>query len=133
VSDQGREKLVARGAQGEPGQPGKRGDAGVGRPVRRAIAYLFLLNFALIIAGYAWLTIQAGDSRAAQIREQAQQQQAAETVEHKLCTTLGRLAALRPPAGNPGTNPSRAYDQQVHTTLAQLGPDIGCNRQGAPR
>lgn len=60
--------------------------------------------------------------------QQAAQQRQGQVLERKLCTTLGRLAALQPPAGNPVTNPSRAYDQQVHAALAQLGPDIGCKR-----
>lgn len=47
-------------------------------------------------------------------------------IEHRICLTLARLAALRPPAGDPATNPSRAYDQAQHATLDQLGPDLGC-------
>ena len=53
------------------------------------------------------------------------QQQQGQLIARKLCTTLDRLAALQPPAGNPTTNPSRAYDQRLHSTLADLGPDIG--------
>ena len=47
-------------------------------------------------------------------------------VEQRLCTTLGRLAALAPPRGPPAQNPSRAYEQALHATLDELGPDIGC-------
>lgn len=62
---------------------------------------------------------------------QAAQQQAAQraqgvVLEAKLCSTLGKLAALKPPAGNAAANPARGYDQLMHETLAQLGPDIGC-------
>jgi hypothetical protein len=47
-------------------------------------------------------------------------------VEHKICTTFGKLAALNPPAGDPRENPSRGYLQQQHVTLVELGHDIGC-------
>lgn len=57
--------------------------------------------------------------------EQISQQQGQE-VGRKLCLTLEKLAALHPPAGSPGKNPSRSYDQQLHQILAGLGPDIGC-------
>jgi len=60
------------------------------------------------------------------------QQQQGQLIARKLCTTLDRLAALQPPAGNPTTNPSRAYDQRLHSTLADLGPDIGCPLQPDP-
>lgn len=59
--------------------------------------------------------------------QQAQQRQG-RLVEHSICTTLGKLAALKPPAGNPATNPSRAYEDSLHATLDQLGPDLGCRR-----
>jgi hypothetical protein len=48
-------------------------------------------------------------------------------VGHSICLTLGKLAALQPPAGNPSTNPSRAFDQKLHQTLDELGPDLECN------
>jgi len=63
-------------------------------------------------------------------REQAAQQRQGAVLEAKLCTTLGRLAALAPPPGSPQANPSRSYDQQLHAVLAQLGPDVGCERTG---
>jgi hypothetical protein len=75
---------------------------------------------------------QAAQQRA-QRREQAAQQAAGAALERKLCATLAKLAANRPPAGNPKTNPSRAYDQNNHAILAELGPDIGCNAKGGSR
>jgi hypothetical protein len=57
--------------------------------------------------------------------EQISRQQGQE-IGSKLCLTLRKLAALSPPAGSPGKNPARAYDQQLHAILAQMGPDIGC-------
>lgn len=54
------------------------------------------------------------------------QRRAGELAERKICTTLAQLAALRPPAGSASANPSRAYEQRLHATLDQLGPDLGC-------
>jgi hypothetical protein len=56
----------------------------------------------------------------------ASQQRQAATVQRKLCTTMAELAALKPPPGNPATNPSRAYDQHLHATLTEIGADFGC-------
>lgn len=46
--------------------------------------------------------------------------------DSRLCATLDKLAALKPPSGSAGANPSRAYEQELATTLSQLKPDIGC-------
>jgi hypothetical protein len=62
------------------------------------------------------------------------QRQAAQSaaIEAKLCKTLKPLvplAKLRAPAGDPASNPSRAFEQQLVirlAPLAQLGSDIGC-------
>jgi len=104
-----------RGERGERGEPGRRLPAGQAR----AIVYLFLVNTVLVVAGYLLLS-------SAVHHEQAAQRAQGQIAERKLCTTLGRLAELHPPAGPPSSNPSRAYLQDLHTTLAQLGPDIGC-------
>ena len=68
---------------------------------------------------------------AQQRREQLAQRRAGEAVEHKICTTMAQLAALKPPPGNPDTNPSRAFDQSLHATLDGLGPDLGCGKAGS--
>jgi hypothetical protein len=49
-------------------------------------------------------------------------------VEQKLCTTLNSLRDLKPPPGDPVSNPSRAYLQQQHDKLAQLSVDVGCKK-----
>lgn len=80
----------------------------------------------LYSVSYYHRSVAAQERQAA--TQQAAQQRQGEMLEHKLCTTLVKLAALRPPSGSPGMNPSRAYDQQLHTALAQLSPDLGCSR-----
>jgi hypothetical protein len=69
---------------------------------------------------------QARAVLAVEHREQVSQQHAGVILGEKLCTTFGRLAALKPPAGNPAVNPSRAFDQSLHATLDELGTDLGC-------
>lgn len=54
------------------------------------------------------------------------QMDAGQVVEQKLCKTFGKLGALKPPPGDPIANPSRAFDQQLHETLVELGADVGC-------
>ena len=49
----------------------------------------------------------------------------------RFCLTLGKLAALKPPPGNPATNPSRRFDDKLHATLAGLGPDLQCGKAGS--
>jgi hypothetical protein len=97
---------------------------------RRALVFLFALSMLLAAANLIWTahTVHASQAaiQAAQSREQAAQQQAGELLGRRLCLTFGSLAALQPPAGNPAGNPSRAYLQDEHTTLVQLGADLGC-------
>ena len=69
---------------------------------------------------------QARAVLAVEHREQLAQQRAGVILGEKLCATFGRLAALKPPPGNPETNPSRAYEQEQHATLDELGTDLGC-------
>jgi hypothetical protein len=59
-------------------------------------------------------------------REQASQQHQGQMLEQKLCSSLDKQAELKPPGGSPANNPSRAYLQQQHAVLAELGPDVGC-------
>jgi hypothetical protein len=62
----------------------------------------------------------------------AAQERSGQVLGEKLCATFGKLAALKPPAGNPVTNPARGYDQELHFTLDQLGADLGCRTGGTP-
>ncbi len=89
------------------------------RSVLRSVAILVLLSLLVTGANLLFTAHEVNASRTAQQRQGL-------LVEQKLCSTLGRLAALRPPAGNPKTNPSRAFEDNLHATLDGLGPDIGC-------
>jgi hypothetical protein len=71
--------------------------------------------------------LEVDASNAAQAREQAAQKRQGKIIDAKICTTMARLAALRPPAGSPSRNPSRAFDDNLHATLDELGPDLGCS------
>jgi hypothetical protein len=119
-----------QGRQGNQGNRGEQGTSGLSRSVRRALVFMFGLAVILAAFGLFWINHAVHDSQAAiqeaQHREQVMQQQAGTVLEEKLCTTFGKLAALRPPPGNPKTNPSRAYLQAEHATLTQLGTDLGC-------
>lgn len=108
---------LARGPKGDKGVQGERGE--LSRPLRRALVYLFATAAALALVALLAVFHEQAASRAAQ-------QQQGQLVERKLCTTLGRLAELQPPVGNPVSNPSRAYLQGLHSTLSELGPDLGC-------
>lgn len=130
-------------ARGPKGAKGERGERGLSSRTARAIVALFLIN-ALGIAGNLYWTSRSVDSsssaqqaeQAAQRQqaaaEQAAQQRAGAVVIGRLCKSLEPLAALaglKPPAGTPANNPSRAYEQELSAKLAplaQLGPDLGC-------
>ena len=101
--------------------------------MRLALVFLFALAVFLGGLNLLWTAHEVHASQAAiqaaQQREQALQQQAGAVIGRKLCTTLDRLAALKPPGGPPAANPARAYEDNLHATLAQLGPDIGCKQE----
>lgn len=101
-------------------------------------AYVALLAFQVILSVSVLLGWVAyyHSSQASQQRQAAQQaasqQRQGEQLEAKLCASLARQAELKPPGGSPLNNPSRAYLQQQHAVLAELGPDIGCGKGGRP-
>ena len=131
------ERLVVPGPigpQGKQGERGKPGAAGLSRSTARSLVFMFALAVILAASGLFWINHAVHDSQAAiqaaQHREQVMQQQAGAILEAKLCTTFRELAALKPPAGDPGRNPSRKYEQEEHATLDQLGADLGCKLPG---
>lgn len=109
-------------------------------PSTRALIALLLLMVLIVGVGNLWnsfnLNSQVKQTQREQQDQQAQQQkiqkEAGMIVEGKICRSLvplEGLSSLRPPAGDPATNPSRAFEQQLVVKLAplaQLGDDIGC-------
>jgi hypothetical protein len=130
VSEQ--EKRLA--VQGPKGDRGEKGTPGLSRSVRRALVFLFIFAVILSCLDLFWSAHEANSTRAAiqaeYAREQAEQRAAGVILGEKLCLTFGKLAALQPPPGNPETNPSRAYLEAQHDTLAELGTDLGCRQPG---
>jgi hypothetical protein len=122
VSSEANERLPV----GPRGAKGERGERGLSWRVRWSILALFVVAFGVGAGNLYWTAHEVNANAGAQRQQQAAQRAQGELLEQKLCATLGRLSALRPPAGNAAANPARAYDQQLHATLAQLGPDLGC-------
>jgi hypothetical protein len=92
----------------------------------RAICALLALTL-IMGGGNLWASWTEVHNQARSYQHEQQQEQAAgAALSRKLCSTFGTLAALHPPEGNPKTNPSRAYEQEEHAALVQLGTDLGC-------
>lgn len=114
--------------------PGRRLLAGVRRvlaaPItsgaRRAVLTLFVVTLALAGANLLFTAHEANSVRHQFAAAAAQATRQGQIVERKLCVSFGRLASLRPPPGNPADNPSRAYLQEQHTILDEIGADIHC-------
>ena len=94
----------------------------------RASAILLTL---VLVAGAGNLLAthsEVQSAAAAQKREQAAQRRQGEQELRTLCTTFGKAAALRPPAGDPRTNPSRAYLQGQHVVWTAVVADLHCRK-----
>jgi hypothetical protein len=75
---------------------------------------------------------QNQDRQAALARqEQAAQRKAGLLIEAAICTDMGTMAKIPPPAGAASSNPSRAYEQDEHRAWAGLYSGLGCKRIGA--
>jgi hypothetical protein len=60
--------------------------------------------------------------------QQAAQRRAGALIEQKLCTDLGTMAQIPPPAGPAAANPSRAYDRATNRAWRGLFTDLRCGR-----
>lgn len=116
--DPGNMEMLFHGAKGAKGERGEKGDAGargLTSKTARSIVALFLLAFLLAAANFVftahYVRSQQAAARAQQAAQQAVQRRAGELVERALCTDLGTMARIPPPAGNPAQNPSRSYEQ----------------------
>ena len=119
------DERLPRGPKGDRGQQGVPGP-GMTPGARHAVAFLFIFAIVLAAANLFWTAHQVHVSTNAQQREQAAQRRQGRILGEKLCATFHGLAELKPPAGNPATNPSRAFEQELHAKLDQLGADLGC-------
>ena len=96
------------------------------RSALRSFAVLALLALLVTGANLLWTAHAVRSFQSSQQAQSAAQRRQGALTEARLCTTLDRLTALKPPPGSPAHNPSRAYLQAQHDTLAQLGVDLGC-------
>lgn len=97
-----------KGDKGDEGQRGPRGKQGLSRPVRRAIVFLFVLNFLLIIAGYLFLSHTVKGNN--QVR----------------CQSIAAIVGIPVPV--PLTdNPSRQWVAKYSLIQRKRGAELGCD------
>jgi hypothetical protein len=94
------------------------------------VAGSYLLSLRAIHSAETAQRQQQAAQRRQAARQKAAQQRAGEAIERKLCGVFDGIAALKPPAGDPATNPSRAYEQRLHAKLAEVGPILKCKGDG---
>ena len=115
---------------GPPGPAGPRGLRGLSNAATYAIVSIFIAAF-VVAAGGLWVGIH-GEQQATRSGQKAAAALAAINHHDALCTALMQLSADKPPAGNPETNPSRAYLQSQYETFNQLLANFGCTVKGKP-
>lgn len=102
---------------------------------RHIYGFLLVLVF-LVGGGNLWASWDQSRAVGTQLNTFKRQLHSQEVAEQKqgakeigeLCDTFGKVALLQPPAGDPVTNPSRAFDQNLHADLAGVNPDLGCSK-----
>lgn len=106
-----------KGATGGQGDKGDRGEQGMSHRVRYGIVVLFVLAAIISVTGLAVgiKGIRLADQANARVSH-----------HNALCHAFADLAAVPPPAGNPASNPSRAYEQDQHAIFLQLHQQLGC-------
>ena len=127
---------AASGAQGKQGAPGR----GAACPGCRVVAIIRSLvpdrradRLVLFELNLFWTAHQSdGEPRG---QDHAQHQGGSTGSMGRRCSrrscasAFDRLAALKPPTGDPASNPARAYAQQERTVLSQLFPRRRMRRQ----
>jgi hypothetical protein len=122
----------------------RRHAGGAAAAARRHGDLLFLVGVVLAMFGLClgWTAHQASTTRteiqrqerqfeAGLQRGQASQRRQGVAFEMKLCSTFGLAASLKPPAGNPVRNPSRAYLQGQHAVWTDVLGDLRCGQLAA--
>lgn len=89
-----------------------------------AVIIAGFLAFAALSVLFTFWAVHQGEDQYNAVQQNQRRQGL--IVEQKICATMHRLAALQPPPGAATANPSRAFEQRLHVTLDQLGPDLGC-------
>ena len=103
------ERMVTRGPKGDQGEQGKRGDPGMGRPLRRAIAYLVIVGFVLTAVNLLFTAIYVSRD------------------DHKWCHAMTLLTQHQVPRpADPARNPSRVQEYQLNQTFITLKHSLGC-------
>ena len=113
-----------RGPQGEPGEQGSTGPVMPGVIAWLLLALVLVMGASNLLASY--LIEQNGQGQQRQAEQAAQK--AGNEIEVKLCTDVGTMSRLAPPAGNPASNPSRAYEQAEHRTWRGLYDSLECGK-----
>jgi hypothetical protein len=89
------------------------------------VLWLDIVLTVLVTALAGALTVVALQAHDATDRAAAAQR-AGQVVGQRICSTFGKLAALQPPHGDRQANPSRAYEQDLHAILDEIGADLKC-------
>jgi hypothetical protein len=92
--------------------------------IRRHVEVRDIVIIALLLLNFLFTASYVNHSQSAARAQQAAGQRAGAAIIAKVCTGFGELAAQKPPAGNPKTNPSRAFDQGQHAVLVGIGQDL---------
>lgn len=99
---------------------------GMARVVVVILVLVLVMGAAALISSY-WENQHYEKQLSAQIASQQSSQDAnRKLILDKLCSTLTGLAEIKAPAGDPATNPSRAFEQAQQKKLAELSSDLGC-------
>lgn len=99
---------MARGPKGEQGEQGARGERGLPKGQRRAIVFLFVFNFVLIVIGYLFLSsIARGNTQAR-------------------CASIAKTVAIPVPVPVKD-NPSRQWVAAFSLIQRVRGTELGCD------